>query len=130
MCIYPGTTVPVFHLKGSCWNHTWFEFAGDGCHSDPSPNACDPIPRWQMRLQVNGEHFNIGTQNVKIRIRRQVGSALLYEKDGISASKVAGKPGGSFEVKTSINCPRGLLQRVHIYATDKFTNRESDLIYR
>jgi hypothetical protein len=80
-----------------------------------------------MQLQVSGEHFNIGNNNVKIKVYRRLPRTLLYEKN-VSATVNPGKPAGSFVLKTSADCPR-IFRRVQIYATDKDTNRESTIMY-
>jgi hypothetical protein len=82
-----------------------------------------------MQVQVNGQHYNIGTNNILIRVYRQSDSQLLYENDHVSAIHAPGKPAGSFEVKTSVVCPTTFSNRVHVYAVDTYTNRYRDKIY-
>jgi hypothetical protein len=75
-------------------------------------------------LEVKGEHFNTGNAQVQVLS----GQSVLYSQ---SVSLVAGKSGkaaGSFDVKTSVECPKRH-QGLGVKVTDGCTGKSVRVSY-
>lgn len=95
-CQVPNAPVDPFTVTLSTWVHSWQTVAPEGCKHD-----CNKWSGWVNvnDLLISGEHFNIGTGNVKIEVREKDSNAVILSTMA-DAVEAAGKIRGSFTYKT------------------------------
>ncbi|KAJ2895049.1 Endo-chitosanase C [Zalerion maritima] len=118
-CIVPAaieTNKWPFFLDLSCYEKTLTpECAGDDCNPSAEPVVV------QM-LQVAGEHFNIGHDNINVEVIRKSTLEMIFNTT-VDGQPEEGKLGGYFEANTNIECPTAEEDKLDVYGYDVYSQK-------
>ncbi|ORY02554.1 hypothetical protein BCR34DRAFT_80554 [Clohesyomyces aquaticus] len=95
-CQVDSAPVDPFTISLLTWNRQYCTFAPEGCRHN-CPHSCFSF----TDLLIEGEHFNIGTENVQVEVRNKQGDQLIWSTTG-NAVKTAGKTRGSFRIQAPL----------------------------